>query len=95
MDQIIDWKKGEYKIVYSDLFEFAVTIYKKTKGEWKLAIADMSPSILSRTKFPKAICRAASQTAKDQQSRVVKNGKIEVVADLFVPPPKPKLYLPK
>jgi hypothetical protein len=99
MDQIVDWSKGEYKVVYSDLFDFfrgsAVTIYKKHADEWEMAIADMSPSILSRCKFPKVLCRAAAQTSKDQQSRVVKNGKIEVVTDLYVPPPKPQLYVPK
>jgi hypothetical protein len=99
MDQIIDWEKDEFKIVYSDIFYYfrqsVVTIYKKRAGTWSMAIADMSPSILVRCKFPKAICHAASLTTEDKQSRMVKNGKIEVVRDLFVPPPKPQLYIPK
>jgi len=99
MDQIIDWEKDEYKIVYSDTFEFfrgsVVTIYRKQNNGWSLVLTDMSPSVLRYAKFPKVLCRAASLTADDEQSRMVKNGKIEVVKDLFVPPPKPKLYVPK
>jgi hypothetical protein len=95
----INWDKGEFKVMYSDIFEFfgssVVTIYHKTPEGWLLAIADMAPSILKRTKFPKALCRAAELTSKDEKSRMVKSGKIKEVNDLFLPEPKKQLFMPK
>lgn len=95
----IDWEKDEIKVVYSSLFEYwghsAVSLFRKTEGGWQLCLADMSPTIIKRANFPKALCEAAGLTANDEKSRVVKSGSIKVVKDLFIPPPKPKLYMPK
>jgi hypothetical protein len=102
------YDKGTFKIEYSSQYapfrQHAVTIFKQTRGKWRLLIPDMCPSILRRCKFPSALVRASERVVIDREVRVVvydkpdQSGSVKVVPrkpKLFVPPPKPKLFIPK
>ena len=101
--KLIDWDNpGMLKVVYSTTYDFfreaggAVSIFRKKKGEWVPIMPDMSPVILERANFPKIICKTAHLVALDRRDRIItEDGKIVFAPKLFVPPAKPKLFIPK